>query len=159
MNLNDRIKHTLHTYGEWILYALIAGVLLFTCGQAAPAQCLGTYQVALSKDSTITVPCPDMVLMNLGTFTGYYETRQRYEALKIKIPEFQAVVDSVQTALSANISDLKSALELEQGSKQKAMKAALKLEKENKKLRLQIKVTKWLAIGGLGYVGYVLILE
>lgn len=144
----------LSRFGEYLLYTLIAATLLFTCSQAAPAQCKGTYQVALSKDSTLTVPCANMVLMNLGTFSGYYQARQNYEALKEQIPEYQAVTDSVQASLSANIENLESVIEMEQTSKEQAMKAVLKLERENARLRQRFHVTKWLAIGGIGYISF-----
>jgi len=113
-------------------------ILTFVCLQAfsfnAVAQCQGKYMEVLTKDTTITTPCFNMVLMNLKTYSMYYDAENKLNEIRELIPELKKTIDSIETVnmkkeinLDLTIDNQKKMLELQTLNTEQAISKAREL--------------------------------
>ena len=117
-------------------------------------QCAGEYQEVLEKDSTVQVPCQNMVLMNLTTFSSYYYARKNYDTLKSVLPNYRRMVDSIELVMARNVSDLRTVIynqdemiALEVESKEDALTELVKVTSAYRRERKKNKLLKVLLYG------------
>ena len=97
-----------------------------------------------------------MVLMSLPVFSEYYFAKSNYEILAATIPQYQAMVDSVDLLRARNRADLdsvqlttRSIIELERGSKEQAVGEVIRLTNKLNKEARKTKILKYVAAGAL----------
>lgn len=114
--------------------AILTAFILVNTQVFAQNPCKGSFQKPLEKSSSFVVPCDNMVLMNLPTFSSYYYAKKNFDSLKTQIPQYKQMVDSVNKERKRSEVELKKALanqqyiiSLKEQSKEEAVAEFLKV--------------------------------
>lgn len=121
------------------------------------SECHGNYQKALLKGDTMVVDCQNMVVMNLPTFTSYYYAKKNYDTLKVQIPRYQIMVDSLDKLQKQKVKDLSTVIanqaemmKLDDKSLEELQGELIRLSGTYQRTRKENKFWRKIAIGATG---------
>lgn len=137
-------------------YAILSAFILAACSVFGQSE--STFIRRLPKDTTITTPFSNMVLMSLPVFTEYYFAKTNYERLADLIPVYQRMADSVDRLHRLQLVDMDSAMQvsgsiiaLERTSKEEAVAEVIRL---TNRLNREARKNKLLKVALIGTITY-----